>query len=678
YRNFIPKFSDLAAPLDDLKKADTPYIWTNEHQLAFDTLKQKLTTYPVLRIPDYNKPFILDTDASTIGIGGILQQYDENINAPYVVSYFSRKLTEAEKKHSITDLEAIAMRDSIRKFSRYLIGRTFKVRTDHISLTYIQNLKTLTGKLGRISLDLQAYDYTIEYKPGRLHTNVDCLSRLPAEDDPMVISNINVSTKADLSAFVQIQQADPFTAEVIKHVKNPDEENMKPNMKEFLYSNKNLTFRVEDNVLKVLDKRTKNNTHQIVIPEADQHIQLQLTQLLHNPQHQGVDKLYKTMKQKFYWPTMKTYLQNYVDACTICQKTKRNYHNDIIQRKMIVNQSIKDADAMCEPLSQITIDHLDLPLTESGYKCLLVIVDRATRLVKAIPCKTHETTEFIDNLIEHWIFTYGVPRVILSDRGSAFVSTLMKQLNKVLQIDHVLSSAYNPQSHGLVERANQSIQQIMRALLLAHQDAERQWDKYINHVIFIMNTTVNNSTGFTPYELVYGRKACYPIDRLLHDDEIFESIGDYLQDLIRKHKVNYSVVHSNLLSEKQKNDLYNNENSDKIRLYNIGDLVYKARYTRKNKLTPLYEGPYTVIKKINDLCYQIKLADNDLAPTLLVNIRQLKPFIDANKRITTADEARKSIDEVMRDFNSAVQYRHPISQDDFMSDAEIDLILNNQ
>ncbi|MGH2613326.1 MAG: DDE-type integrase/transposase/recombinase, partial [Rhabdochlamydiaceae bacterium] len=338
---------------------------------------------------------------------------------------------------------------------------------------------------------------------------------------------------------------------------------------------------------------------------------------------------------------------------------------------------IDNPHIMCEPLSQITIDHLDLPTSSNGYKCLLVVVDRATRLVKALPCYTHDTEELIHNLIEHWIFTYGVPRVILSDRGSAFVSGLMKELNKVLGIDHVLSTPYSPQSHGLVERANQSIQKIMRAILMTHADADKNWDKYVNHVVFVMNTTVNNSTGYTPYELVYGRKACYPIDRLLNDDEIYSSIDDYLQNLIRKQQVNYFIVHENLLNQKQKNELYNNENTNKIRVYEVGDMVYKARYKKKNKLFPVYEGPYVIIKKINDLCYQIKLADNDLAPLLLVNIRHLKPFVSVAEEVRTAKEARKSIDEVMREFHSIMQQRRPISQEDYMTDAELDFMLNN-
>ena len=219
---------------------------------------------------------------------------------------------------------------------------------------------------------------------------------------------------------------------------------------------------------------------------------------------------------------------------------------------------------------------------------------------------------------------YGVPSVVLSDNGKAFVNSLMKQLNKMLGIDHIVSSPYNPQSHGLVERANQSIGKVLRALIEAHHDGTTNWDKYINHAVFAINTTINEATGFSPYELVYGRQASYPIDRLLYDDEIFNSVGEYMQNLLNKQKINYAIVHENLLNAKSKNEMYNNDNKDRLRAFNVGDLVYKkkSRDKRKNKLDVLYEGPYTIQKKINNLCYQVKLTNSDTAPLVLANIRQ--------------------------------------------------------
>ena len=684
YRSFIPKFAERCAPLDKLKRADVDFKWETEQQTAFDDLKSSLMTYPVLRLPDVNKPFILDTDASRVGIGGILQQEDEMTKKNYVVSYFSRRITDAEKKLGVTDLEALALRDSIRKFRRYLIGRKFVVYVDHISLTYLKNLSTLTGKLGRISIDLQQYDYDIKYKPGSQHTNVDCLSRMSNGDEvaeEAEVNNISTRNSSSLLAFKQVQAADAFIVSVIDYLNGNEayklDTELENKIKNFL-NQRNLKFKVQDGILSVLNTQKKNAGYRVVIPDDNIFMKLQLTQSVHNASHCGAETLYKLLQSKFYWSAMKEYLTNFVDACTVCQKTKRNYHGDLTERKIVLDQSVKNFDEtkMVEPFSQITIDHLDLPQSESGYTCVLVIIDRATRLIKAIPCKKHDSMEFIQHLIEEWIFNYGVPSVILSDNGKAFVSSLVKQLYNILDIEQVLSTAWNPQSHGLVERANQNIQKILRSLIEAHHDGLNHWDKYLNQVVFVINTTVNKVTGFSPYELVYGRKAAYPIDRLLYDDEIFNSVGEYMQNLMNKQKINYALVHKRLLDEKQKHEQYNIENQSKLRVYEVGDLVYKVKNDRKNKLDILYEGPYIIMKKINDLCYEIRLLDSDKAPLVLVNIRQLKPFINESDQIETANSANNTIDDIMKEFRSMVKLRKPIEKDDYLTDAEFDAMIN--
>jgi hypothetical protein len=288
--------------------------------------------------------------------------------------------------------------------------------------------------------------------------------------------------------------------------------------------------------------------------------------------------------------------------------------------------------------------------------------------------------ESIDQIINHWIFNYGVPRVILSDNGKAFVNALMKELNKMLGIDHILSSPYNPQSHGLVERANQSIGKVLRALIEAHHDGTTNWDKYVSHAVFAINTTINEGTGFSPYELVYGRQVSYPLDRLLYDDEVFNSVSEYMQNLLNKQKINYAIVHENLLHAKSKNEIYNIDNNEKLRNFNVGDLVYKmkSKYQRKNKLDLLYEGPYTIVKKINNLCYQMKLTDSETAPLVLANIRQLKPYINVEVVVHDATSANKTIDDIMKEFREIVKLRKPIEASDYLTDAEFDSVYEQE
>jgi len=121
---------------------------------------------------------------------------------------------------------------------------------------------------------------------------------------------------------------------------------------------------------------------------------------------------------------------------------------------------------------------------------------------------------------------------------------------------------------------------------------------------------------------------------------------------------------------------YNTDNNDKVRNYDIGDLVYKMKNRRQNKLDVLYEGPYVIQKKINDLCYQIRLEDSDTAPLVLVNIRQLKPYINQHTNIETAESANRAIDDIMKEFRNVVKLRKPIEADDYLTDAQFDALMN--
>ena len=178
YRRFIPDFATVASPLTDLTKKDAPdkVSWTSSHQQAFDQLKSSLTSESVLVSPDFHRPFILQTDASNIGVGAVLSQTDEEGNDK-PVAYFSRKLLPRETRYSTTEKECLAVVDGIRHFSIYLTGTHFTVYTDHKCLQYLDKMKDVNGRLTRWSLLLQPYDFTVIHRAGTSNTNADGLSR---------------------------------------------------------------------------------------------------------------------------------------------------------------------------------------------------------------------------------------------------------------------------------------------------------------------------------------------------------------------------------------------------------------------------------------------------------------------------------------------------------------------
>eukprot|EP00731_Ephydatia_muelleri_P034136 Em0048g12a len=180
YRRFIPDFASLAAPLTDLtrKCAPTRVSWSNECEQAFTSLKGCLCSDPVLRSPNFEKQFILQTDASNRGIGAVLSQCDEE-GQEHPVAYYSRKLLPREERYSTVEKECLAIKQAIHHFRMYLLGRQFKVETDHQALVWMDRLKDTNARLTRWSLLLQSYDFLVEHRKGLKNGNADGLSRGP-------------------------------------------------------------------------------------------------------------------------------------------------------------------------------------------------------------------------------------------------------------------------------------------------------------------------------------------------------------------------------------------------------------------------------------------------------------------------------------------------------------------
>lgn len=180
YRKFVKGFATIARPLHHLTGNKTPFEWTPECEEAFDRLKTYLTTPPILASSDTESPFILDTDASLSGIGGILSQVQGGHER--VVSYYSRVLSKTEKNYCVTRRELLAVVKAVVHFHHYLYGREFLIRTDHASLQWLLSFKSPEGQVARWVETLGLYVFKIEHRAGLLHGNADALSRRPCDE----------------------------------------------------------------------------------------------------------------------------------------------------------------------------------------------------------------------------------------------------------------------------------------------------------------------------------------------------------------------------------------------------------------------------------------------------------------------------------------------------------------
>lgn len=179
YRRFVPDYSSIAAPLTDLTRKSLPnqVVWTEKCETAFSHLKELLCSSPVLHNPDFNRPFILQTDASDYGIGAVLSQQD-NEDQDHPVAYYSRKFLPREQKYATVEKECLAIKLGIQAFKVYLLGRPFTVYTDHRALVWLDRLKDNNARLTRWSLALQPYEFQVLHRAGRDNANADTLSRV--------------------------------------------------------------------------------------------------------------------------------------------------------------------------------------------------------------------------------------------------------------------------------------------------------------------------------------------------------------------------------------------------------------------------------------------------------------------------------------------------------------------
>ena len=206
YRKHIRDFSTLAAPLYELTKRNATFVWCDEHERSFETLKMRLATSPILAIFDPNNHTILDTDASDTGLGATLSQIVDGKER--VVAYASRTLNDAEKRYTVTKREMLAIIFALKQFRKYLLGHTFHLRTDHAPLLHIQTMNNTSAQISRWLEKIQELNFTIEHRPSCLHGNADGLSRRP--ESPLTSVNVIHSSVGNNHAVGDTSQnADP-------------------------------------------------------------------------------------------------------------------------------------------------------------------------------------------------------------------------------------------------------------------------------------------------------------------------------------------------------------------------------------------------------------------------------------------------------------------------------------
>lgn len=652
--------------------------WTPQCQEAFDLIIQKLTSAPVLGFANPQLPYTLHTDASTIGLGAALYQLQDGQSR--VIAFASRGLSKSEMRYPAHKLEFLALKWAVtEKFSDYLYGTDFTVVTDSNPLTYLLTSAKLDATGYRWLSNLSTYSFQLQYRAGKQNADADALSRrshgLP-ENDPIsqkeseriwqfalrhlsdnetpdtasrdvikAICDRHIVTVKGADAEVpnpglalveslahhstaipdsfqeeqvdgfplipslseeelrEKQRLDPALNEVIAQIETGQTPppNLRAELPELPLLLRELNrLELRNGVLYRRRQDGPNVTFQLVLPEELRAIALQS---LHNDMgHMGVERTVDLARARFYWPKMYMAIENMIKTCERCVRRKT------LPERAAPLMNIKT----CRPLELVCMDFLSLEPDQSNTKDILVITDHFTKYAVAIPTPNQRARTVAKSLWENFIVHYGFPERLHSDQGRDFESKTIKELCELTGMKKVRTTPYHPRGNP-VERFNRTLLQMLGTL---SQPDKLHWKDFVKPLVHAYNCTKNEVTGFSPYELMFGRQPRLPIDLAfglpIHTDK--QTHSQYVSDLKCRLEESYRTAASNAQKNADRNKIRFDKRVVDSTL-DVGDrvLVRNVKLRGKHKLANRWEEDvYIVLRQAGDIpVYTVKPEGKD-------------------------------------------------------------------
>ncbi|XP_045541460.1 uncharacterized protein K02A2.6-like [Papilio machaon] len=603
YRNFVPGASMMLSPLYELLKKNTKWKWTKIHSDAFLAIKKCLASDSVLAHFNQKAKLILTVDASPTGLGAILSQVGEDgVEKP--VSFASRTLTPAEHRYSQIQKEATAIIFGVRRFHQYLYGRAdpFVLRTDHKPLITIFGPhkgipEVSANRLQRYAMFLSAYNYVIEYVRSADNT-ADYLSRasLPGAGErgartteagrascadaaaalcdraayvcfvvdgtlPMTVSELRNETAKDI-----------IMSRVMNHVLNG-------------WPNKVTDLKLKPYFLCRYQLSVENGClmrgHKVIIPSS---LRKKVMDELHTS-HLGIVKTKAEARSRFWFPGVDEAIENLIGSCEVCTRLRPSP-----PRTKLVPWRFPP-----QPFYRVHIDFLG-PLNGRTY---LVVVDSYTKWVEVYDMNANTTSYAVVERLYEYIARYGLPKTIVSDNGPSFASQEFSKFCAGNGISHLTTPAYHPASNGQAESLVKIVKKGIRSSVMSSRTA-KECKLRLFRFLFDYRNSIHSTTGFSPAELVYGRKLRARLD-LINPREPSSSFGT-LADVVHDMQQAQIVAHGG------KNKIF----------FSPGEQVFYKKFSGNNKFT-WHKG--TVLRRLGKVLYVIQ--DNDTLVTTKKHKNQL-------------------------------------------------------
>lgn len=640
FRRFVYHFASIANPIHDYIAGKVD--WGTDQEVAFETIKEVLSSEPILSQYDPSADIRVTCDASKVAIGAVLEIAVKTNNKIkwHVVEYFSKSLKKAERNYYVGDLEFLAIVTALKKFRYYLIGKQFAVRTDHAPLATYNHHADLNSRLQRQLDSIQEFDFKVEVLKGTENVVADALSRMPtamrAGVDTFaktvvcavtsdVLSEKFIQTKLPISEFTDLYPDDAFCSAVLLCMRDDSSKRLQAHDIPFTapglvdrslfakyvkqYKSSSILRGALSFVDGVLYYKQKAVVPRDLIPK--------ILDIYHdNPVyggHSAATTVMLKLKDSFYWKNMSQDVNKYVQKCLNCQVSTRLNHT---YGKLMPFEVPKGR------FYELSMDFVSgvHASDEDGNDSILVVVDRFTKFVILIPTTKRLTSAELSWMLITKVFTrFGVPVSIMSDNDHLFASANYKELMGRFGIILKTSTTYHPEADGLAERYVQTVISILRKFL--HLNSH--WSKLLPLVEFNINTTPQRTTKISPFKAAFGFAPRNTEPSVVMSNEPTEAY-----DIAKEAELIQQLVTENL--EYARIEMQVNKNKNIDLLLKPGDLVLVKRdilFSKGQalKLLPLYVGPFRVTHVIGKNTVTVNLPKSSRR-SRRVNVRDLKLF----------------------------------------------------
>ena len=606
YRRFIEGFSHLARPLFNLTQNDSKWCWGESGRSAFEAIRNRVVSTPILMFPDDTRPFRLEADSSDFATGAVLSQQSPVDDKWHPIAYYSKSLSVVERNYEIHDKEMLAIIRALEDWRHFLEGahHKFEIWTDHKNLEYFMTAKKLNRRQARWSLYLSRFDFAMHHRPGRSMGKSDALSR-----------RADHGTGGGDNSNVTLLRPEFFAAHAVRALSGLSPEGEERDILRDIRSG-NRAGKQEDAVVKAAEelRRSKGKSirasewserdgllcfrDRIYVPN-DPDLRRRITSQHHDTKvagHAGRWKTLELVSRNYWWPQMSRYIGQYAKTCDLCLRTKVQRHRPIGElHPLPIPENRWDV---------ISVDFIGELPDSHGQDAIMNVVDSVGKRAHFIPTNTTITALGAARLFLQNVWKlHGLPRSIVSDRGPQFVAEFTRELYRLLGITLSATTAYHPQADGQTERVNQELEQYLRIFVNERQD---DWDELLPMAEFQYNNHIHSSTQQTPFFLDSGRHPRMgfepsPPSRL----ETVNEFTDRMQSALTE-------ARSALAKAQDDMTRYYNRRREPAPEYTPGDKVYldgsDIQTSRPSKkLAHRFLGPYVVERRVGLYAYRLRL-----------------------------------------------------------------------